>query len=142
MTPDLLPPPGALMPSPETVTFRAGPHVRDDLDQLRIVHGLTATGAIKVGLSWLLGWWRDADPDEAAPAAPGQHLPHLTLAPPELLQFDHGPTDHQHRCPLPANDRWFAHILATHLGHPVEDLYRHAVCIARHLADAGQAGRL
>lgn len=122
----------------DLVMFRTGPHILDDLEHLRLVHGLATAGAIRYGTAWLLDWWRDSHPGEHAPARPGAHLPDVAMAAPDLIRFDHRPSDPFRRVRLATRDQWAARLLAALATQPVEDIYRHTICVARHVLDGGQ----
>lgn len=118
-------------------TFRTGPHVADDLEQLRGTHGLSGVGAVRYGLVWLWHWWADVGPDVALPALDGAHLPAVTLRPSDLVRFDHQGADPLRKLPLTADDRLMAETLAGLSDAVLEDLYRHAICVARTVLDGG-----
>lgn len=118
-----------------TITFQVGDHTTDDLAHLR-TNGLSCTGAIRTGLTWLLDWWATAGPDEACPTRPGSHhLPTVALTPSDTAYDDTSGSPATHHCYLTHDDLLLTSVFCDLTGHTREDIWRHAICVARTLTD-------
>ena len=116
--------------------FRASLHTVEDLEHVRVTYGLSGVGTVRYGLLWLWQWWLESGPDGVCYTRSDGHVPIVGLRP-GVTAVTAGSEDRWWELPVDDTDVMVAVTLADVADTVVEDLYRHAICVARTVLDGG-----